>query len=73
MTMMTRILSGAAGLAVLVGTVLLALRLLAMEQDASTLLAGYMGLGCIMLGVYLLFFAMTGEWLPKLSRRKKDQ
>ena len=61
MLMIFRVLSGAVGLSLLAGTVALALRLLAMEPDPKVLLAGYMGIGCIMLGVYMLVFAVTGD------------
>ena len=69
--MIFRLISGAAGLAILIGTVLLAQDLLVSEHDASIFLAGYMGIGCIMLGVYFLFYAMTGEWRPNRTNRNK--
>ena len=59
-----RVLSGAVGLSLLAGTVALALRLLTMDPDPTVLLAGYMGMGCIMLGVYMLTFAITGDLRP---------
>ena len=62
---------GAIGLAILAGTVVLAFNLLAMELDARVLLAGYMGIGGLLIGAYLLFYAITGEWRPDLTRRKK--
>lgn len=71
MSMTLRLLCGAIGLILLVGTALMALKLLVMERIASVLLAGYMGIGCIMLGVYLLFYAITGEWRPNLGKRNK--
>ena len=71
MGMTLRIICGAVGLAVLAGTGGLALKLPAMEQDASVLLAGYMGIGGILVGVYLLFYAITGQWRPNLAGRKK--
>ena len=71
--MILRIISGAIGLAMLVGTVVLARNLLAMEPDARVLLAAYTGIGGILLGAYLLFFAITGAWRPNLARRKEPQ
>lgn len=71
--MIFRLISGAVGLTILVGTILLARQLLAMELDASLFLAGYAGIGCIMLGVYFLFYAMTGEWRPNRSDRNKTR
>ena len=71
--MIFRVISGAVGLTILVGTVLLAQNLLAREHDASVLLAGYAGIGCIMLAVYFLFYAMTGEWRPNLTNRNKTR
>ncbi len=71
--MISRIISGAIGLAILVGTVMLAWNLLALEPDARVLLAAYMGIGGILLGAYLLFFAITGAWRPNPARRKEQQ
>jgi MFS family permease len=65
--MILRLLSGAVGLTILVFTVLLARVLSPTEHDAGMLLAGYIGVGCVMFGVYFLFYALTGDWLPKLS------
>ena len=36
----------------------------------STLGAYFSFIG-IMLGVYFLFYAMTGDWLPKLAKRDR--
>ena len=71
--MISRLIGGAVGLTILVGTVLLAQDLLEPEHDASIFLAAYMGIGCIMLGVYFLFYAMTGEWRPNLTNRNKTR
>jgi len=71
--MISRLISGAVGLTILVGTALLAKDLLVPEYDASIFLAGYMAIGCIMLGVYFLFYAMTGKWRPNLTNRNKDR
>ncbi|MBU2676640.1 MAG: hypothetical protein KJP16_06100 [Gammaproteobacteria bacterium] len=71
--MVFRLISGAVGLTLLVGTVLLARELSASEPDASVFLAGYFGIGCIMLGVYFLFYAMTGKWRPNLANRNKTR
>ena len=71
--MISRLISGAVGLTILVGTVLLAKDLLVLELDAGIFLAGYMGVCCIMLGVYFLFYAMTGEWRPNLGNRNKGR
>ena len=71
--MIFRLISGAVGLTILVGTVLLAQDLLVPEPDASIFLAGYMGVGCIMLGAYFLFYAITGEWRPNLTNRNKSR
>ena len=65
-----RIISGVIGLTFLGGTVVLVLNLLQMEPDARVLLAAYMGLGSILLGAYLMFYAITGEWRPKVINRK---
>lgn len=69
MIMIFRIISGAIGLIVLIGTAVLAVNLLAMEPDRRVLLAGYMGIGGILLGVYLLFYAINGHWRPNKQSR----
>ena len=73
MSMISRVFSGAVGFTILIGTAVLALNLLSMKPDAKVLLAGYMGIGCIMAGVYLLFYAFTGEWRPSLASRKNGR
>ena len=73
MLIISRIIIGAIGLAVLVGTVMFALHLLAVEPDPRVLLAGYMVIGGILLGAYSLFYAITGKWRPNLTRRHKDR
>ena len=71
--MTLRIICGAVGLTTFVGTVVLTLKLLAMEYDAGVLLGGYMAIGGILVGVYLLFYAVTGKWRPNLAGRNKAQ
>jgi hypothetical protein len=68
--MIFRIICGMAGLTILVATVVLAFNLLAMDADARVLLAGYMGIGGLLFGAYLLFYAITGEWRPNLTKKK---
>lgn len=65
-----RTISGAFGLAILAGTFVMALKLLAMERGLDVMLAGYMAIGGILLGVYLLFYALNGKWQPKRAPRK---
>ena len=69
--MLFRIISGIAGLTILLATVVLALNLLAMEADAKVLLAGYMGIGGLLFAAYLLFYAITGEWRPNLTKKSR--
>jgi hypothetical protein len=66
-----RIISGITGLIFLSGTGVLVLNLLRMEPDAGVLLAAYMGIGGILLGAYLMFYALAGEWRPNLLSRKR--
>ena len=56
-----RIIGGALGLTCVVGTVILALDLLAMDRSSEVLLAAYMGIGGFLIGGYLLFFAIKGR------------
>ena len=72
MTTVLRIISGVAGLTLLVATVILAIDLLTKEPDARILLAGYMGIGGIIFGAYLLFYAITGEWRPNLATKNNE-
>ncbi len=65
-----RITSGAIGLATLIGTMILGLYLLGMEGGPGVILAGYMGIGGILVGAFLLIFAITGEWRPNRGGRK---
>ena len=60
-----------AGLTILAATVVLGLNLLAMDADARVLLAGYMGIGGLLFAAYLLFFAITGEWRPNLTKKNQ--
>ena len=69
--MSLRIISGIAGLTFLAGTVVLVFNLLAMEPDARVFLAAYMAIGGILLGAYLMFYSITGEWRPNLISRRK--
>lgn len=73
MSTILRLISGAAGLALSLGTVVLVIYLLAEEPDARVLLAGYMGIGGILFGAYLLFYAITGDWRPNLVNGKKER
>jgi len=68
-----RIISGATGLTIVVSTVVFALNLVSMEHDARVYLAAYMGIGGILVGAYLLFFAISGEWRPNWTGRKKEK
>jgi hypothetical protein len=73
MSMVFRIISGALGLTILVGTVLFTLNFVAIEHDARVYLAGYMGIGGILVGAFLLFYAILGEWRPSRIARKKKR
>lgn len=73
MSMILRIISGGIGLTILVGTVVLALNLVSMGHDVRVYLAGYMGIGGILIGAYLLFYAIYGEWRPNQASRKKER
>ena len=61
MSMTLRIIGGILGLTCVVGTVILALDLLAMDRSSEVLLAAYMGIGGFLIGGYLLFFAIKGR------------
>lgn len=68
-----RIISGAAGLSILVGTVLFALNFVPIEHDARVYLAGYMGIGGILVGACLLIYAIFGALGPRQASRKKGR
>jgi len=65
-----RFLSGACGMAV----VTLAFRwpdwFEAPLDQMPVMVGGILSALCMMLGVYLLFFALTGDWLPRLTKRR---
>ena len=67
--MKSRFLVGAAGLAVMVFSVVWPQVLESSESELVGSLGGYLVPMGIMLGVYLLIYSMTGEWLPKLRNR----
>lgn len=69
-TVKSRLLSGAAGLAVIVFSVIWPRVLGISEVELIGSVGGYLAPVGIILGVYLLFYSMTGEWLPKLRNRK---
>ena len=73
MSIILRTISGAVGLAILVSTVVLALDLVSMEHDARVYLAGYMAIGGILVGAYLLYYAVRGTWRPGRTGRKKGR
>ena len=56
-----RILAGVFGLTCVLGTVVLGFNLLAIEHSLEVLLAAYMGIGGLLIGGYLLFFAIKGD------------
>ncbi len=68
--MKSRLLSGAAGVAVLVFAAISPQVLLTSEISMIGGLAGYLMFVGMMLGVYLLFYCMAGEWLHKFKKRK---
>lgn len=70
--MKTRLLCGAAGLSVLVLSVAWPQALRDLEITTVSAFGGYLSFLGIVLSVYFLFYAMTGEWLPKLSKRKRQ-
>ena len=71
MSMTFRIINAVAGLTILVSTVAFALNLVSIEPDARVYLAGYMGIGGILVSAYLLIYAISGEWRPNQTSRKK--
>ena len=70
MSMFFRIISGAAGVTILVGTAVFALNLVSMGHDASVYLAAYMGIGGLLIAAFLLFYGVSGKWRPSLTGRK---
>ena len=69
--MTSRILSGTAGLAVLVLSIAWPQAVQTSESRMLIALGGYFSFIGITLGVYLLFYSMTGDWLPKLAKRHR--
>ena len=73
MWIILRTICGALGLAILTGTVVVALELLGMERGLDVLLAAYMCIGGILLGAYLLFYAFTGKWQPQPATSREQR
>ena len=73
MSMVLWIISGALGSTILIATVFFALNFVSIEHDARVYLAGYMGIGGILVGAFLLFYAIFGEWRPSRIARKKKR
>jgi hypothetical protein len=70
--MNSRLLSAVGGIAVLILSASWPQVLQAPEIASVGAIGGFLSFLGIMLGVYLMFYAMTGEWLPKLSRHNRQ-
>ena len=73
MSILFRIICGVLGVATLTATALLILFLLTQEQQVEVLLAAYMGIGGLLVGAFLLFYAVSGRWRPSLERFRKSR
>ncbi|MDJ0917982.1 MAG: hypothetical protein QNJ05_09475 [Woeseiaceae bacterium] len=66
--MINRVIAGFAG----VGAVLFAFTwpnyMPALAERLPSPILGYITVGAVTLGVYLMFFGLTGDWLPRLTR-----
>ena len=69
--MKSRSLSAVAGLFVLVLSAAWPQVIQPSGSSMLSTLGAYFSFIGIMLGVYLLFYAMTGDWLPKLAKRDR--
>lgn len=68
-SMITRIISGLAGIAVLVIAFTWRQYLPTPPDTWSNAVPG-LQVTAMILGVYLLFYGVTGDWLPRLSKRR---
>ena len=69
--MKSRTLSAVAGILVLVLSTAWPQAIQPSESSMLSALGGYFSFFGIMLGVYLLFYSMTGDWLPKRAKRNR--
>jgi vacuolar-type H+-ATPase subunit I/STV1 len=69
--MKSRTLSAFVGLLVMVLSVVWPRVIQHSEGSMLGAFGGYFSFIGIMLGVYLLFYSMTGDWLPKLAKRDR--
>ena len=69
--MKSRILSAVVGLAVLVLSVAWPQVVHTSESTMLSAVGGYISSIGIVLGIYLLFYSMTGDWLPRLAKRDR--
>ena len=70
--MMIRAICGLAGAAVLLVALTWHQILPLHWQSSIRSVSGTVTFAGIMLGVYILFFGLTGDWLPRLRNRKKQ-
>ena len=69
--MRSRLLAGVAGMAVLLISVTWPRYFAAPISGVMGGLAGYFSVLGILLGAYLLFHSISGEWLPNLRNRER--
>ena len=70
--MMIRVICGLAGAAVLLVALTWHQILPLHWQSSISSVSGTVTFAGIMLGVYILFFGLTGDWLPRLRKREKQ-
>ena len=68
--MLLRLVAGAAGVGVMLTAFTWPELMPALKDRLATPAAGSFTAFAIMFGVYLMFFGLTGDWLPRLTRLK---
>jgi hypothetical protein len=67
--MLIRFISGAAGVAVVLFAFTWPNVVPALEEgSASPTMIGFFTAFVVMFGVYLIFYGLTGDWLPRLTK-----
>jgi hypothetical protein len=65
-----RLISGIAGVAVVIGAVTWHRVLPAPSETLPSTMSGFLSAAVVLLGAYLLFYCLTGDWFPRLTKRR---
>ncbi len=66
--LLTRVIAGVGGVAVVLFAFTWPDVLPALQDRLASPIIGFGTASAVMLGVYLMFFGLTGDWLPRLTK-----